>query len=51
MVNKYYQKHKEQLRKEARGRYQNLSKEGKDERSETDMKMFWKDKSRNYLSI
>ena len=25
MVNKYYQKHKEKLRKEAREKYQNLS--------------------------
>ena len=29
MVNKYYQKHKERLQKEARERYQNLSKEEK----------------------
>ena len=27
MTNKYYQKHKEKLRKEARERYQNLSEE------------------------
>ena len=27
MVNDYYQKHKEKLRKEARERYQNLSEE------------------------
>ena len=32
MVNKYYQKHKEKLQKEARERYQNLSEEEKDER-------------------
>ena len=32
MVNKYYQKHKEILRKEARERYQNLSEEEKDKR-------------------
>ena len=32
MVNKYYQKHKERLRKEARERYPNLSEEEKDER-------------------
>ena len=32
MVNKYYQKHKERLRKEARERYQNLSEEEKDKR-------------------
>ena len=29
MANKYYQKHKERLRKEAPERYQNLSGEGK----------------------
>ena len=29
MVKKYYQKHKEQLRNEARERYQNLSEEEK----------------------
>ena len=29
MANKYYQKHKEILQKEARERYQNLSEEGK----------------------
>ena len=32
MVNKYYQKHKEKLQKEARERYQNLSEEEKDKR-------------------
>ena len=32
MVNKYNQKHKEKLRKEAHERYQNLSKEEKDKR-------------------
>ena len=32
MVNKYYQKHKEKLRKEARERYQNLFEEEKDKR-------------------
>ena len=30
MVNKYYQKHKERLGKEAPGTYQNLSEEEKD---------------------
>ena len=30
MVNKYYQKHKENLRKEAQERYQNLSEEEKE---------------------
>ena len=32
MVNKYYQKHKEKLRKEGTERYQNLSKEEKEKR-------------------
>ena len=32
MLNKYYQKHKERLQKEARERYQNLYEEGKDKR-------------------
>ena len=32
MVNKYDQKHKERLRKEARERYQNLSEKEKDKR-------------------
>ena len=32
MVNKYYQKHKEKLWKEARERYQNRSEEEKDKR-------------------
>ena len=32
MVNKYYQKHKRRLLKEARERYQNLSEEEKDRR-------------------
>ena len=32
MTNKYYQKQKEKLRKEARERYQNLSEEKKDKR-------------------
>ena len=32
MVHKYYQKHKEKLRKEARERYQNLSEEEKEKK-------------------
>ena len=32
MVNKYFQKNKEKLRKEARERYQNLPEEEKDKR-------------------
>ena len=55
VVNKYYQKHKERLGKEAPGTYQNLSEEEKDKsrkkKSETDTKIFLKNKDRNYLSI
>ena len=32
MANKYYEKHKERLRKEAREKYQNISEEEKDKR-------------------
>ena len=32
MINKYYQKHKERLRKEVHERYQNLPEEGKGKR-------------------
>ena len=32
MVNNYYQKHKEKLRKEAREKYENLSEEEKEKR-------------------
>ena len=32
MANKYYQKHKKKLRKEARERYQNLSEEEKEKK-------------------
>ena len=47
MVNKYYQKNKEQLQKEARKRYQNLSDEEKEKgkkRFETNIKIFLKKK-------
>ena len=43
MVNKYYQKNKEKLQKEARERYQTFSEEGKEKRQKrlgTDMKSF-----------
>ena len=33
MVNKYYQKNKEKLRKEARERYKNLSEEEKEKKA------------------
>ena len=35
MVNKYYQMHKERLRKETRERYQNLSEEEKDKKQKS----------------
>ena len=47
MVNKYYQKNKEKLQKEARERYQTFSEEGKEKRQKrlgTDMKSFWRRK-------
>ena len=47
MVNKYYQKHKEKLRKEVRERYHNLSEEEKEKRQkrpDTDIKIFLKRK-------
>ena len=34
MASKFYQKHKERLRKEVRGRYQNLSEEEKEKKSQ-----------------
>ena len=40
MVNNYYQKHKEKVRKEACEKYQNLSEEEK--RPEADIKIFLK---------
>ena len=52
MVNNYYQKHKERLRKEARERYQNLSEEEKikgEKRLEKDIKMLlMKKKKKNH---
>ena len=47
MVDKYYKKNKEKIRKEAHKRYQNLSEEEKEKiekRSETDIKIFLKRK-------
>ena len=40
MVNKYYQKHKERLQKDAHERYQNLSEEGKDKRQKKVQKIY-----------
>ena len=54
MLNNYYQKQIERLQKEAHGIYQNLYEEEKDRRQkrlETDIKIFPKNKSKNYLSI
>ena len=53
MVNKYYKKNKEKLRKETRERYQNLSEEEKEKderRLETDIKIFLKKKRKTELS-
>ena len=51
MVNKYYQKHKERLQKEARERYQNFSEKEKKggKRSEMDIKIFLKKKQQQKL--
>ena len=53
MVNKYYQKHKERLWKEACERYQNLSEEEKDKRQKKKrhVKTSPKKKNKNYVSI
>ena len=54
MVNKYYQKHKERLQKEARERYQNFSEKEKKggKMSEMDIKIFLKkNNNKNYVSI
>ena len=54
MLSKYYQKHKETLRKEARGKYQNLPEEktveGKKKVRER-YKSLPEKKKKNYLSI
>ena len=53
MVNKYYQRNKEKLQKEAQERYQNLSKEEKKckKRLETDIKIFRKKKNKKRKNI
>ena len=54
MANKYYQNYKERLQKEACERYQNFLKKKKgngEKRSEKDIKIFLRNKIRNYLSI
>ena len=53
MVNKYHQKHKERLPKEAHERYENLSEEEKDKRrkrSEKGIKTLLKEKKKKVLS-
>ena len=42
MINKFYQKHKEKLRKEARERYQNLSEEEKEKKGEKGLRQISK---------
>ena len=55
MVNKYYQKHKENLQKEGRERYENLSEEEKEKKSISIIvnviRIFLKKKSKRKLSI
>ena len=54
VVNKYYQKHKENLGKEAPERYQDLSEEEKDKgkkRLEKDVKILLKKKKKKGVSI
>ena len=54
MVNKYYQKNKEKLQKEARERYQNLPGEEKkkgEKRLETDINIFLMKKKTKCISI
>ena len=54
MVNKYYQKHKEKLQKEARERYQNHSEEEKtkgEKKLEKGLKILLKKKKKKGVSI
>ena len=54
MVNKYYQKHKEKLQKEAHEWYQNLLEEEKEKgekKLKTDIKIFLKRKKKKIVSI
>ena len=50
MANKYYQKHKERLRKEAPERYQNLSGEGKT-KYEKEMLKFYRRRKKKGVTI
>ena len=52
VINKYYQKHKKRLRKEAREGYQSLSEEKKkDKRPQKDAKILLKKKNKKGISI
>ena len=52
VINKYYQKHKKRLRKEAREGYQSLSEEKKkDKRPQKDVKILLKKKNKKGISI
>ena len=52
MINKYYQKHKKRLRKEAREGYQSLSEgKKKDKRPQKDVKILLKKKNKKGISI
>ena len=54
MANKYYQKHKERLQKEARERYQNLSKKEKgkmQEKPKNDIESLLKKKKKKVLVL
>ena len=55
VVNKYYQKHKENFQKEGRERYENLSEEEKEKKSISIIvnviRIFLKKKSKRKLSI
>ena len=52
MVIKYYQTHKEKIRKEARERYKNLSEEEKDKRQKkNNIKSLLKKKKKKGLNI
>ena len=53
MVNKHYQKNKEKLQKEARGRYQNLSEEEKEKKRKSfegkkeKKRQYYRDRTKN----
>ena len=51
MVIKYYQKHKEKIRKEARERYKNLSEEEKDKRQKKRYQNFTEEEKEKGLNI